>query len=397
MAQTVIGFVGENANGILDCQSRRFTSLLDEAGFAGCVLSVSDPAFSQRLEKALSGEVAFAWGYAGVGARLAIDGRNLWDVLKIPFISVLADAPYIMPTNHHVSTPWVVNGYVYREWLDLQQAHFRSPQISTTLPHGVIPNKDRQAHPWSAREHRMVFVKNGSDPELALQRWALWPAQLRPVLHESAAVLCKGDPQPILPTVQACLSAYGLMLDGCKPVLFGLLHELDSYVRAARATAMVRAMLPLPVDIVGDGWAHVLGEGGRARFHAGMPAEGLDALYSRTQVLVNVTPNVASGAHERVLRGFAARCRVLSDDNAHGRSVLGGLPSYLGVAWHSPDLAEQVAAVFHDPTRFDDRLDEAEAYVATHHDPGTFVRRMAELAPLARVQTQMAGYALDAA
>ena len=397
MAQTVIALVGENANGILDCQSRRFLSLMEPMGFEGRVLRFSDPDFVAQLDAALATDVAFAWGYAGVGARLAARGYNVWDAMKVPFISVLADAPYIMPANHHVPTPWVVNGYIYREWLDLQQDQFNAPQISALLPMGVIPNPARHARRMADRPLRMLFVKSGSDPEQVRARWSLWPVRLQPVLHECASLLANADPQPLAPTVRACLLAHDLVLDGSKPLLFGLMHELDTYLRALRATAMARALLPLPADIVGDGWAHLEAEGGRARFHPAVGAGTLDAMYADTRILVNVTPNLASGAHERVLRGFAARCRILSDNNAHGRQTFHAMPSYHGVTWHAADLADQVADAFHNPAPFDDRLDAAAAYVALHHDPAAFLQRMAELAQLVRTQALMACYALDAA
>lgn len=249
----------------------------------------------------------------------------------------------------------------------------------------------------SDRPIRLLFVKAGSDPAPIRARWASWPARLQPVLHECAEILGQADPQPLAPTVRACLLEHDLHLEGSKPLLFGLMHELDTYLRALRATAMARALLPLSADIVGDGWTHLSGEEGRARFHPAVDAGTLDAIYADTQILVNVTPNFASGAHERVLRGFAARCRVVSDDNDHARAALHGLPSYHGMDWHAPDLVDRVAAVFHDPAPFDGRLDAAEAYVEKNHDPSAFLHRMADLAQLARAQMPLACYALDAA
>ena len=396
MAQTVIAFVGENANNILDCQSQRFLALLGPMGLQGQVLRFSDPGFLTKLDEVLSAGVAFAWGYAGIGARLAVGGRNIWDAVRVPFISVLADAPYIMPSNHHVPTPWVVNGYIYREWLDLQQRQVGSRQVSAMLPMGVVPNPDRNA-PLHTRSIRMLFVKGGADPEQIRARWPLWPARLQPILHDCAAALSAADPQPIAPTVHACLAAHGLALDGSKPLLFGLMHELDTFLRAFRATAMARALLPLPVDIVGDGWGHLQGHEGQARFHPAIDAETLDGMYADTRILVNVTPNLSSGAHERVLRGFAARCRVLSDDNAHSRAALHALPSYHGVPWHAPDLADHVANVFHGRPPSDACLDAASAYIEANHSPDAFLHRMADLAQLARAQTPLSCYALDAA
>jgi hypothetical protein len=397
MANTVLALVGENANGILECQSQRFLDLIESLGFQGRMLNVREPDFATRLHDVLTNEVLFAWSYAGVGAKLSLGGRSLWEIADVPFISVLADAPYIMPSNHHASSPYVVNGYIYREWLELQEAHIGAPCLSTVLPMGVLPNPDSRKLPWSQRPRRMLFVKTGSDPAALRARWDEWPARLRPILHECADALAARSPGPIAPVLDACLAAHSLVLDGWKPMLFGLLHELDTYIRALRATTMARALLPLPVDIIGDGWDHLRAEDGRARFHAPISALELDAEYAQTQMLVNVTPNFASGAHERVLRGFAARCCVVSDNNEYARTRLQRSPVYCGVEWQQPDLADRVAAAFHDLEADDDALDDAQAYVEQRYDPAVFVTRMAELAQIARMKPIFSGYALDAA
>ena len=397
MGKNVVAVVGQNLNGILECQSRRFNALLEQAGFSGHVLDLAHPEFGARLAGLIEDGIAFAWGYAGVGARLAVDGQLLWDRLNVPFISVLADAPFIMPPNHHVASGWVVNGYIYREWLDFQRQHIRSPQVAGLLPMGVIPNAQRDAVPWSRREMRMVFVKTGDDPARLRTLWAGWPARLQRVLEDSADALTTRGTGSIVPVVEACLTAHGLLLDDGNPMLFGLLHELDTYVRAVRATAMARAVQHLPVDVIGGGWEHVAAQGGQARFHPPIAAAELETLYARTQILLNATPNFRSGAHERVLRGFAARCCVVSDDNDFSRERLCGLPSYHGLEWNDPDLADRLAAIFHDPARFDDRTDTALDYVEREHDPALFLNGMAELAHVARLTPTMACYALDAA
>ncbi len=397
MGSTIVAFVGENANGILECQSRRFLDRLVPLGIEGHVLHLSDPSFLGRLRMLMDGGIDFAWGYAGVGSRLGLDGQNFWTATSTPFVSVLADPPYMMPTNHHVPSPFVVNGYIYREWLDFQRQYIHSPQIAATLPLGVIANADADLLPWSQRPHRMVFVKSGADPVRLRAEWVHWPARLRAVLEDSADALARFGTGPIAPVVQSCLAAHDLDLQRSQAILFGLLHELDSYVRARRATAMVQALLPLRADIIGDGWDHVRHRGGRARFHPAMDAAGLDSLYAQTQILVNTTPNIGSGAHERVLRGFAARCCIVSDDNDFSRTTLRALPSYHGVEWHAPDLSDRLAGIIADPTSYDDRLDAAFEHVRDHHDPMRFLDGLRELADVARLQTGLACYALDAA
>ena len=60
MAHTVLAFVGENANGILDCQSQRFLALLEPLGFKGRTLRFSNPDFIAQLDDALGAGIAFA-------------------------------------------------------------------------------------------------------------------------------------------------------------------------------------------------------------------------------------------------------------------------------------------------------------------------------------------------
>ncbi len=397
MAEIVVAITGENANGILECQSQRFLDLMRTMGLEGRLLRMGDPDFIVQLHQALQDGIRFAWGYAGVGAGLAGDGRSIWDIAKVPFISVLADAPYIRPSNHNVPSRYVVNGYIYREWLDLQQDQVGSRQISALLPMGVLPNASRALVPWSRRPRRMLFVKTGDDPDRQRAFWDRWPAPLRAVLHECADVLAARSPGPIAPVVQACLAAHSLLLDGNKGILFGVLHEVDTYIRALRATVMARALLQLPVDIVGGGWDHVRNEPGRARFHAPIPAGELEAAYADTQILVNVTPNFASGAHERVVRGFAAGCCVVSDDNDFSRSAFQQFPAYRGVEWHQPDLADRLASAYADQDASDAALEQARCYVEQRYDPAAFVIRMAELADIARMAPVFSGYQLEAA
>ena len=83
MANTVLALVGENANGILECQSQRFLTLIESLGFQGRMLNVREPDFATRLHDVLTGDVLFAWSYAGVGAKLSLGGRSLWEIADV--------------------------------------------------------------------------------------------------------------------------------------------------------------------------------------------------------------------------------------------------------------------------------------------------------------------------
>ena len=378
--RTVIALVGENENGILRGVSQDFMALLAPHGLDAHVLSMSGPNWVSDLAALLDKGVLFAWGPAGAGARLPHPDGLMWDVLRVPFISVLADSPAWLPANHHVPSRYVANGYMYRDWLNMQRRLVRSPQLSTLLPHGVAANPTRDATPWSQRPHRMLLVKTGCDPERHRAGWANLPPRFRAVVEDTAAAALAGPVGDISPILLDCLAQRDLHVEQRPDILFGLMQAVDLYVRDARSTAMVRALLPLPVDIVGRGWEHLAALDGQARFHMPVDAATLPGLYADTQFLLNTMPNFSSGTHERVVGGFAAKSCVVTNENAGMAAAFGALPSYFGVDTRSPDLADQLAALFHSETRFDDRVQPAAALADTDFPAAGFMRALVDLA-----------------
>ena len=376
--RAVVALVGENENGILQSVSADFMALLRPHGLEPHVVSMGDPDWLSGLMRLLDRGVLFAWGPAGVGARLAHPDGPLWDVVRTPFISVLADSPAWMPPNHHVPARFVANGYMYRDWLDMQRRLIRSPQIASLLPHGVAANGARDATPWSRRPHRMVFVKTGHDPERHRAGWANLPPRFRAVVEETAAAALAGGVGDISGLLLDCLARHDLFLETRPDILFGLMCAVDVYVRDVRSTALVHAVLDLPVDIIGRGWEHLAGHASRARFHAPVDAATLPGLYADTQFLLNTMPNFSHGTHERVLNGFAARCCVVTNENADMAARFGTLPSYVGIDTEAAALADRMADLFHGET--DCQTDAAAALVDRDHAAEGFMRSLVDLA-----------------
>ncbi len=378
--RTVVVLVGTNENSILRSVSQDFMGLLPPHGLQTHCVDMNDPNWLDQLGGLLEAGVLFAWGPAGVGARLPHPDGLLWDVLRVPFISVLADSPSWMPANHHVSSRYVANGYMYRDWLTMQRNLIRSPQISSLLPHGVPENPFRDTVAWSKRQHRMVFVKTGSDPAQHRADWALLPPRYRAIIEDSAAAALKQGVGDISGVVRECMEHHGLYVEQRPAILFALMREVDVYVRDVRSTAMVQAMLDLPADIIGRGWDHLAAPGCRARFHAPVDASTLPELYAGTQFLLNTMPNFSSGVHERVPNGFAAKSCVVTNENADMRIRFGSLPSYIGVDTAARDLADRLATIFHGTQSYDDMLEPAFNLVDTEFTAEGFMRALIELA-----------------
>jgi hypothetical protein len=390
MKKTVVAFVGQNENDALAAGSHELLAAMRPHGLDGHIVNLHDSRWTDQLGRLANDGILFAFGFAGIGAILDhVDPvtrakLNLWDTLRVPFISILADQPAIQPRNHRVAARYVVNGYLFRDYFELQRSFIRSPQISVMLPQICTVNPHRDKKPWASRTRRMVFVKSGGDPNLLREYWPNFPARFRAILEEASAEILKRPAHNINDPVLACFASHGIELGDRHEIFFAAVQQIDFYVRLVRATQTARALCRVPAEIIGSRWDHIDKSGAKARFLPPVKADTLPELYADAQFIVNVTPNFSSGAHERVLQGMAAKACVISDDNDFARRRFGALPSYHGFDWNDPDWPEKIVAWFDSREDYEDRPQLAVDFLAAEFDIGKLIGALLEIADLVR-------------
>jgi hypothetical protein len=390
MTKRVVAFVGENENEALATGSRELLDTLAQQGFEGHLVDVNDPQWMAQLGWLANSGIDFGFGFAGIGAAVAnVDqatktSRNLWEMLRVPFISILADQPSHLPRNHRVASRYVVNGYLFRDFFEVQRRLIRSPQISVMLPQICAPNPYRDGKPWRRRTHRMIFVKSGGDPALLRAEWPKYPARLRTILEEASDEALKHATGDVGDLVLACFASAGIELGERHDILFAAVQQVDLYVRRARATQMAEALCRVPAEIIGARWDHIDRSGAKARFLPPVKSATLPALYADAQFIVNVTPNLSYGAHERAMQGMAAKASVVSDDNDFTRHRFGALPNYHGFDWTDPDWADKIAARFEDPADYGDLAQPAIELLETEFAPRKLTDALVEIAAIVR-------------
>lgn len=388
MPKYILAFVGENENDALAVNCADFLRATTPPGLDWRVINVFDKEWTKQLGDAVNAGIAFAWGCAGIGCDVSIvdkktgSKRNMWDTLRVPFISVLADQPAHVPRNHRVPARFVVNGYVFRDFLDLQRRLIKSPQVSTLIPHVITQNPHRDRTPWSKRAHRMVFVKSGGDPEAYRAPWARYPKRLRAIIEDSAAAVLARPTGDISDVVFAAFRSHDLEVGERHDIFFSALQDVDLYTRLVRGTQMAQALCRIAADIFGARWDHIDKSDANARFHPAISAASLGDLFADAQYVVSTTPNFATGTHERIPFGFSAKACVISDDNDFTRKSFAGLQSYFGFDWTDPDWAEKLVERFADPRPFDDAVQPAAEYADREFDPMKRMRAMLEITEL---------------
>ena len=389
---TIVAFVGDNENGILRHLSHQLMELLRPHGFHGCVIDLHDPSWLNQLDAALKKGVFMAWGHAGVGAKLEKEGQCFWDLAKVPFVSVLADPPCARPCNHAITSNYVANAYLYPEWLRVQQRFIKSRQLSVLVQGGIVPNRHRDDIAWARRPRRMVLVKTGADAQARRAAWKDLSRRMRSILEDAAAIAVNQPTGDVTDILIGAVEANGMMLDGRTDILFALMTELDTYVRDARSTALVSALLDVPADIYGSGWDHLKDGATRARFHPAFDADAMPQIYAEAQFMLNTTPNFSSGVHERVAYGLDARCCVVSDENQFMQTHLSGIPTFLGIDPRDPALGERLRAIYNDPTDYTDAAQPALDLVAREFSGLRYMLSLLELAQEIRLEDRFMGY-----
>jgi hypothetical protein len=393
MSRSVVAFVGQNANGILEWWTAAILAELERAGFRTHLLDLKRPSVSGELAKIISTEkIAFGFSFQAMGALISAQGENLWQKLGIPFFAYLGDSPYHCPRLHWHQAPKTYLLYSCQDFLDTYTKYIKGPSVALLQPYGFPENPHALEIPWHKREIEIVYVKTAVNPAQFTVRWDLYPRPLRTIFYEASEMALAGSSETIADICAARCAAGGFDW-GKRTELFCLLaSDVDLYVRAIRAVKMVRLLMQLPARIYGDGWDFLDRSKSRASFHGNLPASALMQLYANAKILASTTPSVRHGMHERVMGGLLSRAAVLSDVNPYTSRHLSDYPAFLGADIDSPDFEEQAMAKLRLPGDFDDGLEVSYRKAVANFSLDAFVKPLLDLRTFDAFELQASAY-----
>lgn len=340
----VLAFVGENANGILIWWTQQILNAFTKYGLGSKIIDLKDAAWRNKLaDQLVGGKPSFCFSFQGFGINLMLNGENYWSQNQIPFISYMGDSPYHAPGLHAAEGPGLHLLYGCVDFLEVYRDHLEGRAYASILRYGYPDNPHADEMPWAEREHRAVFVKTGVDPAQLHAAWADLPRSVRALLQESAEQVLSGTDMTVAAVCAASFERNHLHCGSQREFFLFVCSTVDRYARAVRAERMVRALLPHDALIIGE-WSHLDGPGTRARFGAPVAAGRLDALYARSRVVVNTSPTVRHGVHERIMAGLFAKAAVVSDTTPFLERLLADCPSFAGLEIDGAGFAEQLGS-----------------------------------------------------
>lgn len=267
------------------------------------------------------------------------EGRFFADMLKIPHVAYVIDSP-----NHFFSlsrSEYTLVASIDRDFCDF----FRGMHCPYVLfsPHGVDQNLN-----FDNRENRSIdalMLSSFIDYEAVRKEWINKYSSTICFVLEQACEITLAEPR--ISYIQSFVQALDQAMKHSRPIdalelnLGELFDEIELYVRGKDRIELVKAITDVPVHVYGAGntsenWKKYLGNDyDRVILHDAVSYEEALTLMKQSKIILNSSPTIKNGAHERIFAGLACGAVVVATDNifvkevfAEGNGVLRYRPNH---------------------------------------------------------------------
>ncbi len=250
------------------------------------------------------------------------EGHFLCDLIKIPHVACLVDAPiHFFPL---IKSPLNIITCIDRYFCQIfRDSHF--PQV-IFLPHAIskaeAPLLD--GHP----QYDVLMLHSFIDYEKIQRKWAkTYSPALAKVLEEAAELTLTDNNLPYMQAFAQTLDHHLRAGQSIDPHLLDyetLLAELEAYICGKSRIDLLKNIQDVSVHVFGSqdgnvGWKKYLGNQSNIKIHP--PVSFTDALelMKKAKILLDCTPKIKQGTHERILNGLACGAAVLTLENSYMR------------------------------------------------------------------------------
>lgn len=394
----VIGFVAQNDYGVLQDSSAGIGYYFAERGYESATINLYDSDSLKKLQQFIvQSPIAFGYGYAGIGAHLEVEGKSLWQKLKIPFFSLLHDHPFYYPAHHSVNSDYVCNCYAIKDFVDIQKTYIKSKQPIAELRVASVGYADPKCdnwnrYEWHERDILGCFIKAGYNFGPLLASFDVMPDFYRTIVWDSINTLKSNSNLSIADMVHDQMLVLGLHYNQDVKIwedFTYLVRVIDTYVRNWRSLQLVESLKHLPIVIIGNDWDSIDKTNAKATFLPAMSTSIATQYSYRAKFALNTHPYARYGWHERVLNGLSFGSAVISDRTFFTDQHFSDLPNFLSFDWSSenfvPILEGKILEI--EKNAFD--VMPVRARLAEHFDPFATVDQMIGMA--GNIRDRMAG------
>lgn len=314
----VIFLSGMTRGATLEGIGRTFAHTFRELGleFVEISLLIPPQQFDEIIRKVDFSRVRMIYSWVGMGLDLKITHQkkicNLWQTLRVPFLTIHGDSPVYFFDRHKVPSPNFISAYGFDEHCILRK---RLPMLNGpvyTVEPPVIDDVGLGAIDWKTRKNGpLLFLKNGKDPKALRQMWTanLDEFQLHSLLEIADYLeqhLDDGPCEDIDTVVIRYFHEHGFDIEPMLKLRFFFTAQLDDYIRAYKCSLLAEALKDLPVEIRGNNWHHIDFTSAKATYIDECDYVKSIGLLRGALATMDMSPNTSSRAHDRVLRSLGA-------------------------------------------------------------------------------------------
>ena len=392
----VLFLCGTTAADALGGLGRAFRNSFERLGHSFVEINFAKPdAFDtlNRTIKELPIELVFT--FIGMGVELpgtTAEGKdvNLWEGLRVPVVSLYGDSPayyfdrHVMPGNMFACLYGFPEHYSLRKRLP----HIRG--LLGTIPPVVLDPVQKSEIDFAAKERgRIVFLKNGNDPQelLALWRQAL-PDSLFVMITDMASELVRDMEGTFSTDIDALVTTFfldkGLDIEWHPTLRLFFLAQLDDYLRRVKSTFIVESLLDFPIEIHGDKWQHIDFNGRKATLVSGGNYAKSKNLIKNALGLVDMSPNTGLAPHDRPLRAMGMYTLCLTNEQKYFTERFTNHQAF-SFRFEMESLQETIADVIAHPRRYVELGCEVAETFRRDQDPDTLGRHLLDVANCLRL------------
>ncbi|CCB85018.1 putative uncharacterized protein [Parachlamydia acanthamoebae UV-7] len=247
-------------------------------------------------------------------------GEFLADFLKIPHIACLVDSPHyfldLAKSTHSVLT-----------CPDRFEANFFAPLFKNPIffmPHAVEKSLLLEA-PDEEKTYPVLMLASAISYKARKTRWhTRYPPHIVKTLKDAAHITLNDQTTSFIKAFAIAHEEHAKLnpnasFEGANSI--ALLTELEKYVKGEDRVKLIKGVKDAEVHVFGsaDGqfdWdACLQGTPENVILHSEVPFPEAINLMKRAKILLNSTPFMKSGAHERIFSGIACGALVITAEN----------------------------------------------------------------------------------
>ncbi len=247
-------------------------------------------------------------------------GAFLCDMLQIPHVCCLVDSPiYYVPLTQSplniISCPdrFFVSFF---QNLEFQNAFF--------LPQAVEKDVAPEIK-MDDRQFDVTFLGSCFDPEELKKDWKKrYPDYLAYAIELASEIAMSNLDITITDALVQAMNER-VWFPGAQVEQFNFLQVLDDleyYMRAVDRTKLLQSIIDADIHIFSHAdntkkWQKLLGNRKNITYHGAVPFEDALEVMKNSKIILNSTPTLKNGSHERIFSGLACGALVLTNDSIY--------------------------------------------------------------------------------